>query len=167
VDRELLIQFNGVLINQNFSPKYLGVILDRSLTFKIHLENVQKKTSSCINLVQKLAGMGWGSNAHTLRTASLALVYSTAEYCSAVWLNSQHAKNIDVQLNNIMRLITGMLKSTPVEWLPGLSNITPPNLKRNEALVKLFVKQDILKNSMLSQMLCNPQQIRLKSRKPP
>lgn len=165
-DRELQVQFNNTIINTT-SPKYLGVTLDRSLTFKKHLENVQKKVRTRINFLHKLAGTGWGSDAHTLRIASIALVYSTAEYCSGAWLNSKHIKKIDVQLNSVMRVISGALKSTPLGWLPVLSNISPPDIRRKQALVRLIVKQDPLNNSMLSQMLCNIPQIRLKSRKPP
>jgi hypothetical protein len=46
----------------------------------------------------------WVASAETLRTASLALVYSTAEYCAPppVWLNSLHTNKIDIQLNNTM-----------------------------------------------------------------
>jgi hypothetical protein len=86
--------------------------MNRTLTFTSHLEKAAKKVS-------KLAGTKWGSNAQTLRTASLdslALVYSSAEYCALVWLNSAHVHKLDVQLNNVMRLITGTVKSTELCW---------------------------------------------------
>lgn len=86
---ELQVQFNSTTIKHNPSSKYLGVNLDRSLTFKKHLKNLQKKMRSRINLLHKLAETGWSSDAHTLRITSLALVYSTAKYCSGVWLNSK------------------------------------------------------------------------------
>jgi hypothetical protein len=73
-----------------------------------------------------LAGTNLGCNADTLRTTSLALVFSAAEYCAPVWLNSAHTHKVDVQLNNAMRLITGTVKSTELQWLPVLSNIPPP-----------------------------------------
>jgi hypothetical protein len=44
--------------------------------------------------------------------ASLALVYSIAEYCASVWLITVHVSKVDVQLNNTMRLISGTIKST-------------------------------------------------------
>lgn len=56
--RELLIQFNSIAVNYNFSPKYLEVIVDRSLIFKKHLESVEKKVRSTLNLLQKLARTG-------------------------------------------------------------------------------------------------------------
>jgi len=48
-----------------------------------------------------------------------------------------------------MRVISGALKSTPLGWLPVLSNITPPNIRRKQALVSLIVKQDLLNNSKI------------------
>ena len=51
----------------------------------------------------------------------------------------------DVQLNSTMRLISGTLRSTPLPWLPVLSNIEPPALRRKAAtdkLVEKIVKHD-------------------------
>jgi len=48
----------------------------------------------------------------TLRTATLALVYSIAEYGAQVWRNSTHTKKIDTQLNSAMRIVSGTAKST-------------------------------------------------------
>jgi hypothetical protein len=106
------------------------------LTFNTLLEKAAKKVSSRVNLVRKLAGTKWRSNAQTLRTESLALVCSSAEYCAPVWLNSAHVHKLDVQLNNVMRLINGTVKSTELEWLPVLSNIAPPKLRREAALFR-------------------------------
>jgi hypothetical protein len=92
--------------------------------------------SSRVNLVRKLAGAKWGSNAQTLRMASLYLVYSSAEYSAPVWLNSADVHKLDVQLNNVMRLITGTVKSTEPQWLPVLSNIASPKLRRQAALFR-------------------------------
>jgi hypothetical protein len=103
--KQLDVMFNGTSIKHVDHPKYLGVTLDRTLTFKSHLEEAAKKVISRVKLVRKLAGTKWGANAQTLRTASLALVYSSTEYCASVWLNSAHVHRLDVQLNNVMRLI--------------------------------------------------------------
>jgi hypothetical protein len=83
-NKQLNMMFNSTSIKHVDHPKYLGVTLDRTLTFKSHLEKAAKKVSSQVNLVRKLAGTKWGSNAQTFRTASLPLVYSLAEYCVPV-----------------------------------------------------------------------------------
>ena len=62
-----------------------------------------------------------------------ALCYSAAEYCAPVWSRSAHTSQVDVQLNSTMRLISGTLRSTPLPWLPLLSNIEPPSVRRKAA----------------------------------
>ena len=77
---------------------------------------------------------------------ALVLCYSAAEYCTAVWSRSAHTSRVDVQLNCTMRLTSGTLRSTPLPWLPVLSNIEPPALQRKAATDKLVEK--IVKHDM-------------------
>ena len=77
-----------------------------------------------------LANSSWGADPQTLRTTSLALCYSTAEYCAAVWCRSAHAHRVNVELNKTCRIITGTLKSTPLSALYRLSGISPPEVRR-------------------------------------
>ena len=96
------------------------------------------KLKSRNNLLSKLAGSSWGANADTLRTSALALCYSVAEYCCPVWFRSAHTDLVDAQLNSSMRLISGTLRPTQLPWLPVLTNIPPPNLRRKAACDKLL-----------------------------
>ena len=82
---ELNISFEGVQLQHNNQPKVPGVVLDRSLTYKVHLESKAKKLSGRNNLLQNLAGVNWRASADTLRTSALSLVYSTAEFCCPMW----------------------------------------------------------------------------------
>ena len=130
--RKLNITLNGHIIRHEDSPKYLGVTLDRTLSYGKHLENTKQKLKTRNSILRKLAGSTWGSGANTLRMSALALVYSTAEYCAPVWSRSPHVSKVDVQLNDTMRIITGSLRATPTEWLPVLANIEPPKIRRNK-----------------------------------
>ena len=114
--------------------------MDRSLTFKSHLQNVTAKTRSRNNLIHMLAGTTWGANAQTFRSSALALCYSVAEYCAPVWRNFVHTTLVDVELNNTMRTITGAVRCTRTDWLPVLSNITPPDIRREVATSRLVLK---------------------------
>jgi hypothetical protein len=122
--------------------------------------------SSQVNLVRKLDGTKWGSNAQTLRTLSLAIVYSSAEYYAPVWLNSAHVHKLDVQLNNVMRLITGTVKSTELQWLLVLSNIAPPKLRREAAFLRELKNSWIYGKSLLFEQLQDVPALRLRSRNP-
>ncbi|KAI5742795.1 hypothetical protein M8J77_011427 [Diaphorina citri] len=166
-ERKLNVTVGNYTLKHNFHPKYLGVFLDRSLTFKEHLSKTALKVQSRNNLIQKLTNTSWGAKASCLRTSALSLVYSTAEYASPVWLQSCHTHKIDVQINSAMRLITGTVRSTPTEWLPALSHIVPAPLRRKQALLKMFEKIKDNQQIPLHHDLRNIPRARLKSRKPP
>ena len=71
--RELKAYNNGRLLPFCPIPTYLGVKLDRSLTFRHHLVALRKKLSSRVTLLRRLVGSEWGSNAKTLRIATVTL----------------------------------------------------------------------------------------------
>ena len=123
--RELKVYNNDRLIPFCPTPTYLGVKLDRSLTFRHHLVALRKKLSSRVTLLRRLVGSGWGAGAKTLRIATLSLICSTAEYCAPVWCRSAHIRFIDSVLNDALRIVTGCLRPTPTDHLPVLSGIQP------------------------------------------
>jgi hypothetical protein len=79
-NKKLKVKFDNTIITHVDCPKYFGVTLDRTLTYKPHLEKSAMKVNARVNLVRRLDGTKWVSGAQTLRIAYLALVYSAAEY---------------------------------------------------------------------------------------
>ena len=128
----LELQWNSVKIEHDAGPKYLGVTLDRMLSFKQHCENFAGKIQSRNNLLSKLANSRWGANPHVMRTTALAMCYSVAEYACPVWLDSTHSKLIDVALNETCRKITGCMKSTPINQLYNQPQRDSPALDSEE-----------------------------------
>jgi hypothetical protein len=166
-NRKLKVVFNETTIKHNYSPTYLGVTLDSSLTFKLHIEKLQQKLKTRNNIIHKLAGTSWGANVHTLRVTGLALVYSTAEYCCPAWKNSAHVNKVDAQLNTTLRIITGTLKSTPTPWLHVLAHIIPYDIRRKYLTKRIWDKfQNSLNMYSITQDMANLPLFRLKSRKP-
>jgi len=76
--RELKVKYHDETLPFCSEPKYLGVTLDRSVTYRPHLESILKKLTSRVTLLRWLAGSGWGAGVTILRIATLALVHSTA-----------------------------------------------------------------------------------------
>ncbi|XP_025407513.1 uncharacterized protein LOC112681475 [Sipha flava] len=148
------------------ASKYLGIKLDRTLTYNQHLEDVKNKLKTRNNIISKLAGTSWGCRANVLRISALALVYSVAEYCAPAWERSVHTKKVDTQLNNTMRIITGCVRATNLQWLPVLSNVAPPAIRRHLSSVKLLQKINKLVNLPVYNDINNAPSKRLRSRNP-
>ena len=141
--RELKVYNNDILLPFCPIPTYLGVKLDRSLTFRHHLVALRKKLSLRVTLLRQLEGSGWGAGAKTLRIATLSLVYSTSEYCMPVWSRSAHTRLIDNVLNDALRIITGCLHPTPTDHLSILSGIQPTKLCRMGATLFPWLTVDL------------------------
>ena len=76
---QLTIKLDGSTLLNNPTPTYLGVKMDRQLTFKQHIEAIRGKVTAKNNLQRRFAGSSWGAHTSTLRTGALALVYSASE----------------------------------------------------------------------------------------
>jgi len=130
----------GKLLPFQNNPTYLGIILDRNLTFKDHILKLKNKVSSRVALIKRLAGLTWGWSFNVVRTSASALVYAPAEYCSQAWCQSAPTRTLDTQLNEAMRTISGCIRSTPTDFLASLSGILPPTTRRNVACLELHRK---------------------------
>ena len=134
---ELKVENNSKILTFFPVPTYHDVKLDRALTYRHYLEALRKKLSTRVLLLRRLAGSGWSAGAKTLRTASLFLIYSTAEYCEPARCRSTHTRLIDGVLSDALRIVTGCLRPTPTDNFPVLSGIQPAKLRRQGAALSL------------------------------
>ena len=104
----------------NTTPRLLGIILDRSLTFNAHMKKLTTSLASSIRIIRATAHTSWGWRHSTLKIAFHALVRSKLD-CAAPawhpWLSETNLTNLDRLQNRSLRLITGQLVSTPLEAL--------------------------------------------------
>ena len=109
-------------IRVNVTPRLLGVILDRSLTFNADLKKLSSLLSSSIRIIRVTAHTSWGWCHSTLKMAFHALIHSKLDYAVPAWqpwLSTTNLFCLDRLQNRSLQLITGQLISTPLEalWL--------------------------------------------------
>ena len=85
-------------------PMYLGVTLDRILSYKELIHNTEMKEATRNNLREKLSSSKLGCNAITITATTLVLSYSATEYACPVWAKSPHASKLDPGLNDACRV---------------------------------------------------------------
>lgn len=102
-----------------------------------------------------------------INTCTANINFGTDLFCcgiSPVWEGNQHCSWIDIQLRNAIGKITGTIMCTNNQWLPILTNIEQPHLRRQNCVIREKEKMDkYLDLSIFKDRLENP---RLKSRKP-
>ena len=128
--KQLNISWNGVNLTHCNLQVYPGVTLDRTLSYKAHIEKTNKKVGTRNNIIRKLRTSKWGATPTTLRSSALALSYSAAEYACPVLELSTHAKKLDATLNETYRMITGCLKPTNTNSLPVPTGIASSYTRR-------------------------------------
>jgi len=144
-NREATIKLNvlwrGSSLEHTETPKYLGVILDRTLTYKYHCQKTRQKVNARNNILRRLTGSKWGANPSVLRTTARALCFSTGEYACPVWSRSSHAKQVDVALNETCRITTGCMKATSLPQLYRASGFAAPPQRRKATEYTEMFKQ--------------------------
>ena len=109
-------------VRVNSTPCFIGVILDRSLTFNAQLKKLTTSLASRIHNIRATVHTSWGWRRSTLTMAFHALVCSKLNYAAPAWqpwLSVTNLSNLDCLQNHSLWLITGQLVSTSLEalWL--------------------------------------------------
>ena len=166
--RELTINVEGRALPFSTTPTYLGVKLDSLSRFANTLSHSEKKMTTRVGLLRRLAGSSWGTAAITLRTATLALLHSAAEYCAHVWRRSAHTRLIDRPINDALRLVTGCLRLAQIDDLYVLAGIQASELRRKRATLSLARRAQDPKHILHEKLLSPPcgGHRQLKSRRP-
>ena len=93
---------------------------DRELTFTSHTTNVCKEASGKLKLIAAVGNSKWGWRKQNLRKLYYAYIRSKLDYSGPgwqPWLSDQNINTLEATQNKALRIITGQLRSSPVEAL--------------------------------------------------
>ena len=118
----------GHRLQEEPNPTYLGVKFDPRLTWNVHTEQCRNNGLHRTALLTRLAGSDWGADNAVLCKAYVGYVRPVLEFSMAAWSttsDSNFNKICRVQNQNL-RIMTGALKSTPIndmETITGLESM--------------------------------------------
>lgn len=139
------LRLAGNIIPFQTSFKFLGVILDRRLSMRQHINFIRQKCKKRLNLFRCLSGTDFGADRKTLLHLYKALVLPVIEYGAIVYEggHKSYVQKLDAVQNSFLRIATGAMKSSPVSALLVESFIAPLHLRRIEQTLRYVAKIEL------------------------
>jgi hypothetical protein len=111
------LTIRGVQIPIANSFKFLGVVFDRRLTWMPHVQYLETKTASRVNLLRRLTATGWGASARTLIILYKALIKSIFMYASVAFYSAPVTtiKRLELIQRRALTIALGLSRSTRCE----------------------------------------------------
>lgn len=107
------IKINNVNILEVTETKYLGIIIDKNLTFNGHLCSITKKIAKKLNIMYRLDN---SISSYAKNTIYKAIVSPHLDYCTSLLIdfNKQQLDTLQKVQNRAMRLVLGVNKYTNI-----------------------------------------------------
>ena len=113
VYRDPVLFLCGSPIDRKLHTRYLGIIFDSKLTWKIHIDDIVEKCEKPLNIMKAVARRQWGSDRKSLQLLYTSLIRPKMDYGS--FLFETAAKSNLIKLDRVqyeaIRIIAGLLKS--------------------------------------------------------
>jgi hypothetical protein len=102
--------------NLSSSTLELGVLLDQKLTGKDHLQGAAEKGKSRLRLLQRAAGVCWGTSVSTLTLTYKTYIRPVIEYGTEIFITAseQDFSAVCKVQNQALRNCSGAIKTTPI-----------------------------------------------------
>ena len=119
-------------IHYSNETKYLGVTLDKTLTFNSHLKNVIRKATLSVWTCKRMVSTTWGLTPKIAHWMYTAIVRPMITYASLVWWEKTNQISAQIELDKLQRqaclLMTGGIRTAPAAALFALANLPPLHL---------------------------------------
>ena len=81
--QKIKVKIDDQALPQTDTPTFLGVTLDKRLTWRTHIQAANSKASRKLLLMKKLSGTTWGANTKVLKQIYTGAVRPLMEYGSS------------------------------------------------------------------------------------
>lgn len=150
---------DGKAVNETADYKFLGVHLDKHLTFSKHIKAMKLKCAKRTNILRALAGTNWGGDRKTLLQIYIAIIRPIIEYCSIAYHGSltdtQH-KQVEAIQNTCIRIATGALPGTRTTALLADANLPTCQERRTQQLCRYAIQIQSTPNHPVQKCFAKP-----------
>ena len=137
-----------VILPYEDKVKYLGMVLDKQLTFLPHITEVIEVVKRRINILKMVSRLSYGADRKILLNIYTALCLSKIDYGCQIYGSAckTNLQKLDVVHNMALRICTGAYRTSPIDSLYVDSGVPPLYVRREELGLRYF-----------SRVLTNPQ----------
>lgn len=132
LDTKPAITLAGTTLEYHQTVKYLGIHVDRKLSWREHLACRIKKAMNALWTCRRVAGGTWGLNPRVLHWLYCTTVRPLITYGAIVWWPCVEKNSACSQLDKVQRmaclLITGAMRTTPSRALEVMLDLMPLEL---------------------------------------
>ena len=134
--------------------KYLGVIFDKTLTWKYHIDELKASCMKRLILLKNVSRKSWGADRKTLILMYKSLIQSKINYASFLFDSAAecHLKKLDrIQYEGI-RICTGAMRCTRTDYLEVESNILPLKYQRKLIGLNYFGRSITIRDHIMREV---------------
>nr|KAG5706601.1 hypothetical protein BaRGS_005671 [Batillaria attramentaria] len=131
------IRIGDTSLKTDNEPTYLGVTFDKRQTWKPHTQKAEAKAKRKLAILRKLAGTSWGANERILKSVYVGAVRPLLEYGCTAWSTTAKTNQqaLDRVQNQALRLITGAMRTTPIQAMERTTGIQPLDERRKTKIL--------------------------------
>ncbi|KAG7403415.1 Retrovirus-related Pol polyprotein from type-1 retrotransposable element R1 4 [Fusarium oxysporum f. sp. rapae] len=140
IDVEEPLQTRWGMIEPKKTCKYLGLIMDSTLTWKQHIDEVQRKVTKTVNALGSLGGSTWGVTMREMRKIYKGVAVPQMMYACSAWSNANwrtrdkpYTERTLSKLQSLharaSRVISGAFKATSIPALDIETYLLPVELQ--------------------------------------
>ena len=138
------LYLNGERIEFVESFKYLGVIFDRKLKWKIHIKTQIKKAKNSLMIGKRMIGKKWGLGPKQAYWLYTEIVRPMLMYGSLVWIAGVKSAVVKKELIKVQRLaclmITRAMRSTPTAGIEAMLGLEPLEITAMESAIAASIR---------------------------
>jgi len=102
-DHDLKLNYQGNYIKSSTNTKFLGLIIDDSLSWQAHIDQMKSKLNTACFVIWMIEAM---MSQETVRMVYFAYIHSVMSYGIIFWENQPHSEKIFKIQKRVIRIIT-------------------------------------------------------------
>ncbi|KAK3596194.1 hypothetical protein CHS0354_033783 [Potamilus streckersoni] len=140
---------------------FLGAILDRHLSWKLHINNLIERCRQDLNLLRHIKGLKWGADQDTMLKIYRTVLRSKLDYACQAYDSAEQPllKKLDTIQYKALRLCTGTLTNTSLRELQVFTGEPPLKFRRTELLLKYAARISTLPEHNPSRQALNKSKV--------